>query len=84
MKKIPLYNCYWCKCAYCYYRTKQECIDKCLICAKADKFRLPKDCNKFLEDTSALRLRLKSKTRCEGCVYMELLKSLKKQIEEVP
>lgn len=51
MSKIPLYNCYWCACAYCVRRFEEDCFSRCIECYKSKKVKISDYCDRFLEDT---------------------------------
>ena len=78
--KIPLYNCYWCKCAYCINHTL-ECFQGCIFCKQQQKFYLKENCNKFLEDTVEVRSLKKEVQKCDNCNYKVLYKKLLQLVE---
>ena len=81
MNKIPLYNCYWCRCGWCLLRN--ECIDHCVICIQRKRFKMPLYCERFIEDTNSNR-RIKQKNdSCDRCKYKKALNKLQKDLENL-
>jgi hypothetical protein len=79
--KIPLYNCYWCRCGWCLNRA--ECLDHCIRCIMQKKFRMPEYCENFIEDSRTNR-RIKARNmECEYCQYKIMLQELKDKIKNL-
>lgn len=82
MWKIPLYNCYWCKCAYC-INVSQECRNYCYKCQTLDKFKMPiQNCDNFLEKSNKLKKLYKELQKCDNCKYKKFWKSVKSKLKE--
>jgi len=81
--KIPLYNCYWCKCAWCAYAVKceeRECY-KCRMLDKKGKVPYVREnCDKFVPDEKDYRWLVDNVQKCDGCKYKRVLNSLLEQL----
>lgn len=82
--KIPLYNCYWCRCAYC---ANEDCKDRfsyCLSCKASGNFKIREFCDKFAEKESRPRIVFKeSEKECEECIYKKQYEALKKMLRGI-
>ncbi len=81
--KIPLYNCYWCRCGYCLNHT--ECLDHCIKCINIrnnyNRYYIPQYCENFIENHISNR-RIKDRLfECETCYYKKELEKIKKSLE---
>jgi hypothetical protein len=74
--KIPLYNCYWCKCAYCLNYPVCN-IKQCHLCEERDRIgRIPyirKECTMFIEKEHGERI-----ADCRNCPYVEFYNKVRK------
>lgn len=85
MSKIPLYNCYWCKCAWCV--KSWRCTKKnCYWCQVRDKKgRLPElktYCNEFVQEDDYTYKLVREIQRCDNCKYKKLFIDLLDKLEE--
>lgn len=84
MPNIPLYNCYWCKCAWCLRKSETECFEKCCRCHSKDKFKMPvMDCDRFLEKTTDNKKLYAELQKCSKCKYKKLFKIVKRDLEDL-
>lgn len=81
--KIPLYNCYWCRCGHCLRRSEPECFEKCRICYLKDRFRMPEYCDRFVDDTKENKELYKEIQRCENCEYKKVNLKIKGILEKI-
>ena len=79
-KRIPLYNCYWCRCGYCKNRTKEECIDHCIRCMQKKEFKMDDYCEMFEEDTMNYNKIYKDRN-CYKCTYKKKYQKIKDILE---
>lgn len=77
--KIPLGNCYWCKCAWCVYGW--TCEDKdCFACMR--KYNLGKvpyireNCEKWLPRTIENSKLVDEVQKCRNCKYKKAVKAM--------
>jgi hypothetical protein len=80
MREIALFNCYWCKCAYCIYKLETECFNRCLRCAERKDFKMPYRCDRFVEDTAENRKLVKEVQKCIKCRYKRFYHKVKKEL----
>lgn len=76
--KIPLYNCYWCRCGWCLFRI--ECLDRCIQCMTAKKWTMPKECDKFVVDSKLNQLLYTKIQKCDRCRYKLFYESVKSNL----
>lgn len=77
MSKIPLYNCYWCRCAYC-ANTDCDRLEQCVRCQANQKLFIHEYCDRFTEKEGIVRIVSEpSKIDCGSCEYKTLIESLK-------
>lgn len=81
--QIPLYNCYWCKCAWCVKRTSKECMDRCIRCILNDDFKLPMDCENFIEKTPETQSLWNEIQVCRHCKYKRFYKLVKAKTKDL-
>jgi|GEM_PF-1883341 len=84
MYNIPLYNCYWCKCAWCVFGG--YCKDqKCYLCRQIDKKgKVPyikENCKNFIPDTYDNRKLLNMVQQCDSCKYKRFYYDIKRSVE---
>jgi len=85
MYKIPLYNCYWCRCAYCIHNS--SCRRECDYCRRYGKFLIRQHCDKFIEDDKDNKIldeirSLKEQVQsCDTCIYKKFHRKLKDMLE---
>lgn len=81
MAKIPLYNCYWCRCSYCLFRF--DCrIKDCMLCQRRDKFKMPGYCEQFIEDFTSNKRLYKEIQKCQACRFKKFYLKIKKEMNE--
>jgi len=83
MTKIPLYNCYWCKCAWC--ALASICKEtKCYKCRNIDnKGKIPyikESCDKFIPEMKDFTWLVKEIQKCDRCKYKRLIDQLLEQL----
>lgn len=83
MPHIPLYNCYWCKCAWCSYAIKcndRECC-KCYTLDKKGKIPyLRESCDKFIPKEKNIQWLVDMVQKCDTCNYKRALNLLLQQL----
>ena len=82
--KIPLYNCYWCKCAWCVLKNKCDIRD-CIRCKQIDKKGilpyLKENCDKYLPETIENKKLIDEVQKCRRCKYKRMIKYIKGYLE---
>jgi hypothetical protein len=79
--KIPLYNCYWCRCGWCILRN--ECIDHCIKCLQQKKFKMSLYCENFIEDSESNRRIQARNHECDICKYKKTLEELQEDLQKL-
>lgn len=82
IKDIPLYNCYWCKCAYCLnysYCEVKRCYECKMIHKKNKLPYLKKECNNFIDRYEERSIR---KGKCKDCEYKKKFSEIEKIMKE--
>lgn len=81
--RIPLYNCYWCRCGHCLRRTEIKCFEKCRLCYLRDRFKMPNYCSKFIDDTPENVVLYREIQKCDTCRYKKQLQQIKGILEKI-
>lgn len=80
---IPLYNCYWCKCAWCAYAViceERECYRCRLMDNKGKVPYLRTSCDKFIPEEPDYTWLVKKVQKCDNCKYKVVLNNLLNQL----
>ncbi len=83
MAKIPYYNCYWCRCAYCVKKLSVECFNNCLRCERLKKTFPNRHCDKFVEYTEQTAKLWDEVQKCKNCKFKKFYKLIKSKLEKL-